>query len=63
MGEDSGFEPVAKNIMEYWEDYSIRVHVGKYPGERVLERLLPEGEFGSCTLFLTPRGLDAGRDV
>ncbi len=30
------FEPVARNIMEYWADYTLRFRTGRTPGERVV---------------------------
>ena len=57
-----GFEPVAKNIMEYWSDYSMRLRSGKTTGERVLDRLHPEGEPSQRRLYITQRGLKAERD-
>ncbi|NWF96141.1 MAG: hypothetical protein HXY34_08355 [Candidatus Thorarchaeota archaeon] len=56
IGEAGGFEPVAKSIMEYWEDYSIRLQIGKKPGERVVERLVPNGGLNRCILYLTDDG-------
>ena len=46
------FEPVAKNIMDYWSDYTIKLRVAKGTGERIIKRVSPEGEFSDGRLFL-----------
>ncbi|MFW9845423.1 MAG: ATPase domain-containing protein [Candidatus Thorarchaeota archaeon] len=57
MERAEGFEPVAGNIMDYWSDYVIKVKVGKVLGERWFQRIRPEGDPSSCTLYLTDSGL------
>lgn len=37
------FEPVARNILSYWSDYTIRVGTGAKTAERNVRRLTPEG--------------------
>jgi RecA/RadA recombinase len=36
-----GFEPVAKNILDYWSDVEIKIRVGKQPGVRVFDKIRP----------------------
>jgi RecA/RadA recombinase len=55
------FEPVAKNIMDYWSDYVLRIRIRKASGERLLERLRPEGEFSKEVLYLTEMGFSRER--
>ena len=62
VDEDTDFEPVAKNIMEYWGDCGVKMHIGRVPGERVLERVFPEGNYSKCILYMTGSGLSAVRD-
>lgn len=62
VDQDTGFEPVARNIMEYWGDCDIKMHVGGAPGERVLERVFPEGDYSKCILYMTSSGFTAVRD-
>jgi RecA/RadA recombinase len=50
------FEPVAGNIMDYWSDYVIKMKIGKSQGERILKKLVPEGERLDCELFLAAEG-------
>lgn len=50
------FEPVAGNILDYWSDYVIKLNVGKSPGERLLRRIVPEGDRMEGRLFLTESG-------
>lgn len=50
------FEPVAGNIMDYWSDYVIKVKIGRSQGERILKRLVPEGQRLDCDLFLSAEG-------
>ena len=59
----AGFEPVAKNILDYWSDYEIRMHIGKRVGERMLERTRPEGEYSKSTVYLTSSGLSSDNDM
>ncbi|MFX1481810.1 MAG: ATPase domain-containing protein [Promethearchaeota archaeon] len=56
MKETGDFEPVAKNILDYWSDYSIKMRVGKEQGSRVIKRIKPEGEPSDGRLYLTERG-------
>ena len=57
------FEPVAGNILEYWSDYVIKMNVGKSPGERLLRRIIPEGDRSEGRLFLTATGFSVERTV
>lgn len=50
-------EPVAKNILDYWADYVLRVNIGRAAGERILHRTRPEGEPSKCILHMSERGL------
>ncbi len=50
------FEPVAKNILEYWSDYSVKMRVGKEQGSRIIKRIVPEGEPSDSRLYLTDKG-------
>ncbi len=56
MKEQGDFEPVAKNILEYWSDYSIKMRVGKDKGGRIIKRIVPEGEPSDGRLYLSERG-------
>lgn len=56
MKDTGDFEPVAKNILDYWSDYSIKMRVGKAQGSRIVKRIRPEGEPSDCRLYLTNRG-------
>ncbi|MHA3963989.1 MAG: ATPase domain-containing protein [Candidatus Thorarchaeota archaeon SMTZ1-45] len=51
------FEPVAKNILDYWSDYTIKLRVARGPGERIIKRIMPEGEFSDGRLYLIKSGL------
>ena len=58
IGYKQGFEPVAKNILDYWSDYEIRMRIGKTSGERVLERTRPKDEGVQLQkMYLTSSGL------
>lgn len=57
------FEPVAGNILDYWSDYVIKLNVGKSPGERLLRRIIPEGDRLEGRLFLTEAGFAIERPV
>lgn len=50
-------EPVAKNILDYWADYVLRMNVGRVTGERILLRTRPEGDPSKGILHMTERGL------
>jgi RecA/RadA recombinase len=50
------FEPVAKNILDYWSDYVLRIKIHKASNERILERLRPEGKSLRTILYLTETG-------
>ena len=39
-----GFEPVAKNILDYWSDYEMRTRIGRQTGVRLIERVRPKGD-------------------
>jgi RecA/RadA recombinase len=53
------FEPVAKNILEYWSDYTIKMRVTQSVGERIIKRVTPEGEFSDGRLYLVESGLSS----
>jgi RecA/RadA recombinase len=55
------FEPVAKNILDYWSDYSIKLRVARGPGERLIKRVTPEGEFSDGLLYLIESGFSSER--
>lgn len=57
MIEMGGFEPVAKNIMDYWSDYVVRARLGKTTGYRIFDRTRPEGDPTFSILYLTEKGL------
>lgn len=56
------FEPVAKNIMEYWADRTLRMSVGKQTGERIVECQKKEKEPIKRSLYLTEKGLKTHRE-
>ncbi len=56
MKDTGDFEPVAKNILDYWSDYSVKMRVGKEQGTRIIKRIRPEGELSDCRLYLTDMG-------
>jgi RecA/RadA recombinase len=53
------FEPVAKNILEYWSDYTIKMRVTRNVGERIIKRVTPEGEFADGRLFFVESGFSS----
>jgi RecA/RadA recombinase len=55
------FEPVAKNILDYWSDYTIKLRVARGKGERVIKRVVPEGEFSDGRLYLIEQGFSADK--
>ncbi len=55
------FEPVAKNILEYWADYTIKLRVTRGVGERIIKRITPEGEFSDGRLYLIESGFSSDR--
>ncbi|MFW9794854.1 MAG: ATPase domain-containing protein [Candidatus Thorarchaeota archaeon] len=57
MEEMGDFEPVAKNILDYWSDSIVKMRVGKEQGSRVIKRIRPEGEPSDGRLYLTDKGL------
>ncbi|MFX1603024.1 MAG: ATPase domain-containing protein [Promethearchaeota archaeon] len=57
LSDMGGFEPVAKNVIDYWSDYVLRVQLGRTTGQRVLKRTRPKDEADTCVLYLTERGL------
>jgi len=61
MRGSDDFEPVAGNILDYWSDYLIKMNVGRSPGERLLRRILPEGDRSEGRLFLTESGFSVER--
>jgi DNA repair protein RadA len=63
MKGSNDFEPVAGNILDYWSDYVIKMNVGKSPGERLLRRIVPEGDRSEGRLFLTEEGFSVKRTL
>ncbi len=56
--DKAGFEPVAKNILDYWSNFEIKMRIGKTSGERILERMRPlDKERLIQKLYLTNEGL------
>lgn len=55
------FEPVAKNILDYWSDYTIKLRVSRETGERTIKRVAPEGEFSDGLLYLIESGFSSER--
>ena len=55
------FEPVAMSVLDYWSDYVLRIRIRKTSGERLLERLRPEGDPSKELLFLTEAGFSKER--
>jgi RecA/RadA recombinase len=58
-----GFEPVAKNILDYWADYEIKIHLGRTTGERILEKRKPENGEEKQRLYLTMAGFAPEHDM
>jgi len=56
-------EPVAGNILDYWSDYVIKMEIGRSPGERLLRRIIPEGDKSEGRLFLTESGFSVERTI
>ncbi len=56
--KEEEFEPVARNIMEYWQDYSFKILIGRTRGERILTRVVPPEESAQCNLYLTNSGFE-----
>lgn len=50
------FEPVAKNIMEYWSDVTLRLKVGNASSQRVVERMDLRSEKARIRLLIQDRG-------
>jgi len=63
MKGSNDFEPVAGNILDYWSDYVIKMNVGKSSGERLLRRVVPEGDRSEGRLFLTEDGFSVERTL
>ncbi len=63
MKGSNDFEPVAGNILDYWSDYVIKMNVGKSSGERLLRRIVPEGDRSEGRLFLTEEGFSVERTL
>ena len=59
LGDYSAFEPVAKNILDYWADYVVQMHIGQSRAQRVIERIRPEGDRRTAVLYLTRRGFSS----
>ena len=51
------FEPVASNILDYWSDVVVRIRTRPERGERLLERLVPDGEPSKGLVHITSEGL------
>lgn len=51
------FEPVASNILDYWSDVVVRMRTRPQRGERLLERLVPDGEPSKGLVNITSHGL------
>lgn len=54
---DTDFEPVAKNIMEYWADRTFRMGIGNKPRERIIEYQKNDNKPTTRRLYLTEQGL------
>ncbi len=59
MSESYAIEPVASSIMDYWSDYVLCIRDGKRVGERIVERLVPEGDTSREYLYLTAQGFSS----
>ena len=57
MDSSNDIEPVAKNIMDYWSDYVLKLRLKQRVKERILERIVPEGDYSDCILYMTQKGL------
>lgn len=57
LDDPDAFEPVAKNILDYWADCVLSMHVGRTKGERVIELLRPERAHRTAVLYVTHAGL------
>ncbi len=57
------FEPVAKNILDYWSDYTIKLRVAQGIGERVIKRVTPEGTFSDGRLYLIESGFSSEKPI
>jgi RecA/RadA recombinase len=55
------FEPVAKNILDYWSDYSIKLRVARGTGERIVKKTVPTDEFSDVKLYLIERGFSSDK--
>ena len=53
---DEKFEPVARNILSYWSDVTLRTQILREQGVRAVTRLKPEGEPSQAKLFLCNEG-------
>jgi len=53
------FEPVASNILDYWSDVVVRMRIRPERGERLLERLVPDGEPSKGLIQITGHGLSS----
>lgn len=54
-------EPVAKNILDYWADFTVKLRVSRGISERKIERMRPEGEYSEGRLYLIERGFTPER--
>ena len=63
MKGSDDFEPVARNILDYWSDYVIKMKIGKSSGERLLRRLEPEGDISEGRLFFTETGFSVEHTI
>jgi RecA/RadA recombinase len=53
---ESDFEPVARNILSYWADYTVEMRETGKTGQRHLARLVPEGKPNEGLLYLSAQG-------
>ncbi|MFW9962127.1 MAG: ATPase domain-containing protein [Candidatus Sifarchaeia archaeon] len=57
------FEPVAKNILDYWSDYTIKLRTARGTGERIIRRIEPEGAYSEGKLYLVEGGLSPNKPM
>jgi RecA/RadA recombinase len=55
------FEPVARNILSYWSDYTLEIRDTGRTGERHIVRVHPEGRPNEGRLYLCGKGLSQER--
>ncbi|MHA1779740.1 MAG: AAA family ATPase [Candidatus Thorarchaeota archaeon] len=59
-GQYNEFEPVARNIMEYWSDITLKISIGQKRGERTIELMTNGYSSAPCQLALTMGGFTEG---